>query len=203
MALADQFKTLPPLVGPINPFDPQQRAAVRQIFRAIEGLERENEAAGRDRPDRPDDRPAQPPAAQPPSTEAVDYTPPDPEELRRRLRELFALNSAEILLFAARLFRPDQTFAMPQLHRRWQKWLNQARPGEHISLQTVLSKNRTLGHSCTTRGWRKADLLTPQPRKDPRAPWRFAVLPDVHAAILEVAAERGERTEPAGAAARP
>ena len=187
MGLAEQFKSLPPLVGPINPFDPQQRAAIRQLFRAIEALERETATAPKPGSGS-GNLTANGQAANP--SQSVDNTPPEIGEVRRRLRELFALNSAELLVMAAKLFKPDQTFTMPQLRKRWQKWLSEHRPDEHISLQTVLSKNRTLGHSCTTRGWKKSDLLAPQERPDPRSPWRFAITPEVHAAILEIAAER-------------
>jgi hypothetical protein len=77
---------------------------------------------------------------------------PDPQvdvALERHLRDLLELSSGDLLRLAARHFRPGEQFDMRELS---------ARSG--VDLDTILSKNRTLSHSCVTRGISKGDLLT-------------------------------------------
>ena len=92
----------------------------------------------------------------------------DPAAVRRGLNQLLGLACGEFLSLAAAHFEPEAEFTVPALAE-----------ASGVPVETLLSKNRTLGHSCRTRGLRKRDYLTAHGG----APRRFSLPQWVHAAV--------------------
>ena len=75
--------------------------------------------------------------------------PTDPRAVRQGLNQLLGLACGEFLTLAAAHFEPEAEFTVPALAE-----------ASGVPVETLLSKNRTLGHSCRVRGLKKRDYLT-------------------------------------------
>ena len=73
----------------------------------------------------------------------------DPRTVRQGLNQLLGLACGEFLALAAAHFEPEAEFTVPALAE-----------ASGVPAETLLSKNRTLGHSCRVRGLKKRDYLT-------------------------------------------
>ena len=113
----------------------------------------------------------------------------DPPAVRRGLNQVLTLACGEFLTLAAAHFRPEEEFTVPALAE-----------ASGVPAETLLSRNRTLGHSCQTRGLRKRDYLTGHGG----APRRFSLPQWVHKAVSDRAAQQagqaGEQTKSGQAA---
>ena len=97
----------------------------------------------------------------------------DPQAVRRGLNQLLSLGCGEFLTLAAAHFEPEAEFTVPALAE-----------ASGVPVETLLSKNRTLGHSCRTRGLKKRDYLTGHGG----APRRFSLPQWVHEVVTKQAA---------------
>ena len=149
-----------------DPTLPEERALVRRLLRPVGPAElagtNPNRPPGGRGPGRgPGGR--KPDGGPPPEGPAV-----DPAAVRQGLEKVLGLACGEFLTRAAAHFPPEEEFTVPALAE-----------ASGVAVETLLSKNRTLGHSCRVRGLRKRDYLTAHGG----APRRFSLPQWVHAAV--------------------
>ena len=154
-----------------DPTLPEERALVRRLLRPVGPAE----LAGTN-PDRPPGGGRHggggghgKPGGPPPEGPAV-----DPAAVRQGLDKVLGLACGEFLTLAAAHVPPEEEFTVPDLAEK-----------TGVAVETLLSKNRTLGHSCRVRGLRKRDYLTAHGG----APRRFSLPQWVHGAV----SKRAER----------
>ena len=162
-----------------DPLCPEERDLVRRLLRPPGPPD-----GGGGNPNRPGGKPGggggKPGGGPPAEGPAV-----DPAAVRQGLEKVLGLACGELLTLAAAHVPPEEEFTMPQLA-----------DASGVGVDTLLSKNRTLGHSCRVRGLRKRDYLTGHGG----APRRFSLPQWVHAAVTRRAEQAGRQ---AGTQARP
>ena len=110
------------------------------------------------------------PVTAPTTTETT--TPPT--QVIQKLRKLLRLSSGELLTLAVQHYEPDEHFDMKELAQR---------SGE--SVDTLLSKNRTLANSCKKREMEKGWFL----QEHSGQPKKFSVPALIHARIARIIAQ--------------
>ncbi|NNJ27867.1 hypothetical protein [Alienimonas chondri] len=103
--------------------------------------------------------------------------PTDPQAVRRGLNQLLSLACGEFLTLAAQQFEPEAEFTVPALSE-----------ASGVPVETLLSKIRTLGHSCRSRGLKRKDYLTGHGG----APRRFSLPQWVHEVANKQADEQAK-----------
>ncbi len=184
--MACQAACWPPLSRPVSedapmqvtfdPLIPAERELVRRLMRPLDGPG-----------DRPDGKLNRGPGRGPGGKGGGPNDPPpmDPQAVRRGLNQLLSLSCGEFLTLAAAHFEPEAEFTVPALSE-----------AAGVPVETLLSKIRTLGHSCRTRGLKRKDYLTGHGG----APRRFSVPQWVHDTLSKQAAEQASETAGAQAA---
>ena len=92
----------------------------------------------------------------------------------QKLPLLLRLGSGELLRLAVLNFGPDETFDIKELAEK-----------SGADFETILSRNRTLAHSCEKRGIQKSALLA----EHGGSPRKFSVPASVHANVLRLLSE--------------
>ncbi|QDT15259.1 hypothetical protein [Alienimonas californiensis] len=148
-----------------DPTIPEERELVRRLMRPLDGPG----GPRRGKPGR-HGRPHGGPFAE-------ESAPTDPQAVRRGLNQLLSLGCGEFLALAAAHFEPEAEFTVPGLAE-----------ASGVPVETLLSKNRTLGHSCRVRGLKKRDYLAAHGG----APRRFSLPQWVHDVVGKQAAAQAE-----------
>ena len=146
-----------------DPTIPEERELVRRLMRPLEGRGGPGRGKG-GRHGRPHGGPG-----------GGEPVPTDPQAVRRGLNQLLSLGCGEFLVLAASHFEPEAEFTVPALAE-----------ASGVPVETLLSKNRTLGHSCRVRGLKKRDYLTGHGG----APRRFSLPQWVHDVLSKQAKEQ-------------
>ncbi|MFH5804798.1 hypothetical protein [Alienimonas sp. DA493] len=156
-----------------DPTIPEECELVRRLMRPLEGPGGPGRGQ-RGRHGRPHGGPA-----------GGEAPPTDPQAVRRGLNQLLSLGCGEFLVLAAAHFEPEAEFTVPALAE-----------ASGVPVETLLSKNRTLGHSCRVRGLKKRDYLTGHGG----TPRRFSLPQWVHDVLSKQAKAQaeGQAGDPSG-----
>ena len=159
-----------PMQITFDPTLPAERALVRRLLRPVGPAELAG--ANPNRPPGGGRGGHGKPGGPPPEGPAV-----DPAAVRQGLEKVLALACGEFLSLAAAHVPPEEEFTVPDLAEK-----------SGVAVETLLSKNRTLGHSCRVRGLRKRDYVTGHGG----APRRFSLPQWVHAAVTKRAERQAD-----------